>query len=176
MQNGLLISPTMLNYPLVNRYRESSKYLQLLSEWTQFTDGKLIAKLEEIQTSFKQLASIPVTGKIYRGFSDSAWLQKQTINTTGLAVGDVVEITLDWPLSCTTELGVAQKYGGNVISIDNGSVRDHVLYITDELAFLLAELRGAPEDLITEREAIILPSAGKIKVTVEQLDSSWKHW
>lgn len=151
-----------LNAERVHNYLDQPEAIKLLAKWVTLPDMHLVGELKEVVDTLNEIAPLPDTTRLYRGFYPNSAYQ----DTMGLSKrdwlgskvkphvpGEVYEYTLDRPLSFTTDLDIALAYGSTVVELVTQPFR--FIWITDELNLLLGmELR---KEAKSEKEVIVLP-------------------
>lgn len=160
----------------VQALRKHMPLVKALDQWILTPDHDLLPRMRELEKVVRHIYTLPRVMTLYRGFDlnshqDSLGLKKLP------HVGQNVHFESDSkPLSFSTEIDIARAFGGVVLSAQFDTRKTSMLYITDELSYLVSELRNL--DLRTQKEVVILPPS-KFDATVVQAKSSpfsWLGW
>jgi hypothetical protein len=161
----------------VKKLRQYPKLLQKLDAWILCPDHGLLPHLHELAEVMKHVYKVPATMTLYRGFNQNGFQENMGIK--GMPhVGQAVQFqTEDKPLSFSTDISIAQAFGGIVVSVLMDTRRTQYLHITDELSMLVGELRGL-KNHETQKEVIILPPSDFTATVVQSKKSpfSWMGW
>lgn len=160
-----------INQSQLKALAKQPELLELIDQWILLADRehtpalvKASALLERIQPFARR--------KVWRGISPTSGYQ----DTMGLSkdwvlwkqalrheVGDHFEYDQRYPLSFTTDLDIAKKFGSTIIEIDLTVLKNPVVWISDEVCALISERNNlAPQTL---REVIVLPQ-GPLPFTI----------
>lgn len=154
-----------LDMNVVRKYRSMGAALEVLDQWVLSPDKDLVKQLGRLSEQIHRIQPYARPTELYRGVEVSRWgHQNQMGMTSKPGVGKVIQFWVGAPMSFTTDRKIAEDFGDTVVKITKIDSRHPFLAITDELSFVLSELRGT--DPATQREVILLPGQMPISAVV----------
>lgn len=145
-----------LDWKKVDALRGHTQLLKALDSWILIADRKLIPQMIELGQLVRSLYPIPDELTIYRGFGINGFQENMGLKHIP-HLGQVVHFQSDErALSFSTDLNIAKGFGNVVVTTKLQTRRSHFLDITDELSYLVQEMRNI-KDFQTQREIILLP-------------------
>lgn len=164
------IDKSKVDWKLVNYYLSHPKLMENLDRWVLSPDYDNMPDLVKLRELINRMQPERKDIPVYRGFN----LGERTQNTHGF-VYEVLKnipkgklmLTINTPVSFTTDVEIAKSFGSTVIKIQPGVYTKYFLRMTDEISAALCRMRNIP--LQTQHEWIFLPDV-ELKTGIEVIE------
>lgn len=158
------IDPKALDQEKLTALSQHPELIKQLDKWILSPDKGLLPALMRLAEIVNLLYGFTDL-VLYRGFDASISYQDTMGLTSKCAVGEHHTYDLPNPLSFSTERSIAQSFSGGKVVVQTiiNPHHVHALVVTDELSFLVSELRNIDPE--TQKEVIVFPPAS-IKFTI----------